>query len=191
MTSQTKIFFFISALLILSVPTFMRNSLWHSELAIWTDSSIKSPLKARPYNGIGMIHSQSGQRGLAIKAFTKAIEVQAHFYVAQNNLGAEMFRIGNYSEAIKQFKVALNYEYYYPDGHNNLGSAYALTGELDKAIEEFKTAYKQNPHFVDAMLNLSRAYILKGSKAEARGLLSKVLSLYPDHKDAKILIKQL
>lgn len=171
-------------LIFFSLSTHLRNSTWQAEMFMWLDSSVKSPLKARPYNGLGMVYSELNKRDLAIKSFRSAVKLSPDFFIAQNNLGAELFREGLYSEARISFDKALNMKYDYPEAHNNLGSVYAVTGELDKAIMEYEIAYSQNHFYIDAMLNLARAHILKSEKEKAALFLDKVLKLEPMDKEA-------
>lgn len=44
------------AVVVLSIATYQRNTVWHDEITLWEDVVKKSPNKARGYNNLGNLY---------------------------------------------------------------------------------------------------------------------------------------
>ena len=55
----SKMFIFIFLIIAsLAYATYVRNTIWKDEMAFWKDVEIKSPLKERGYNNLGITYSK-------------------------------------------------------------------------------------------------------------------------------------
>jgi tetratricopeptide (TPR) repeat protein len=72
--------------LTLGIFTISRNNIYRSEIALWEDTAIKSPNKARIYNNLGYAYYIAGRSGEAKNAYLRALELDPDFILAKNNL---------------------------------------------------------------------------------------------------------
>lgn len=68
--------------------TITRNHIYRSEIALWEDTSRKSPLKARVYNNLGYAYSLAGKREDARTAYITALRLNPDYEIASNNLSS-------------------------------------------------------------------------------------------------------
>ena len=110
-TGNTTVFRFVSITIIiiaLSVLTFLRNDLWDTKLALWTDTAQKSPMKARVHNALGLSYWIIGRLDEAVVEFKKSQDLdRAHLetYVNFYNLGIAFEGQGNFYQAAYCFDI--------------------------------------------------------------------------------------
>lgn len=105
--------------------------------------------------------------------------------------GVRAFELGRYDDAIGYFRAAVRKEPRAAVAHNMLGMAYryrasALDTEGDgqRAIEEFRTAVKLDSRYVPALVNLGVSLYEADQRDEAAQVLTRALTLDPNHPDA-------
>lgn len=76
----------IMLILILGLFTAKRNFVYWSETALWEDTAIKSPMKARVYNNLGYAYALDGRIKDAKDAYVKALTLKPDYKIARNNL---------------------------------------------------------------------------------------------------------
>jgi len=86
-----------AALLAGAALTIQRNQLYASEIALWENTVLHSPHKARVHNNLGYAYLLDGRRDEARAAFTTALRLDKDHFRAQYNLrrmDAEMQKAG-------------------------------------------------------------------------------------------------
>lgn len=63
----------------LVIASYQRNSIWKDPVTLWRDVIVKSPNKARGYNGLGLAHSERREWNEAIAAFQQALRLRPVF----------------------------------------------------------------------------------------------------------------
>ncbi|MBI4691015.1 MAG: tetratricopeptide repeat protein [Nitrospirae bacterium] len=177
--SQTRLLSLISrlsvplllatAVIILSIATYQRNTVWQTEVSLWEDTVSKSPKKAQANFALGNAYHSIGHEDKAIVSYRIAIKSNPYYIAAYKNLAISYISQGLFDEAIEQFQTAMrfmpkdNMDIYY-----NLGIAYHFKGAIDKAIDYYKIALSLSPNNPVLHDNLSIAYDRKGltNKAE-------------------------
>jgi Flp pilus assembly protein TadD len=66
--------------------TWARNNIYRSEVALWEDTVLKSPNKARCYNNLGYAYELEHRYEEAKKAYMRASALDPDFKLAKNNL---------------------------------------------------------------------------------------------------------
>jgi tetratricopeptide (TPR) repeat protein len=76
----------VTLVLMLSLGTFQRNTLYRDPFLLWTDAVNKAPQKARPHNNLGHIYAERGDWEEAIVHFRMAAQLDPEYWIAQENL---------------------------------------------------------------------------------------------------------
>ena len=131
------------------------------------------------YNNRGIDYGEKGEVDLAIKDFTKAIELKPDYAFAYNNRGAVYRTKGEHDLAIKDCNKAIQLKSDYAEPYSNRGSAYRNKGDYDRAIKDYDTAIKLKSDFAQAYYNRGLAYHEKGEFDLAIEDYSKAITLKP------------
>jgi protein O-mannosyl-transferase len=169
-----------SVVLVLAVAAYERNTVWGSELSLWSDIAKKSPNKVRPHNNLGIAYAINGMTDQEIEQYKIAIGIAPDYPEAHYNLGNAYFLKGMMDMAIEEFKTEIKVDPDHPLVHNDLGNAYVAKGMLDNAIAEYRAALQQNPGNRDAQYNLGFTLLKKGLANDAINELELALKLKPD-----------
>jgi superkiller protein 3 len=128
--------------------------------------------------------STQGHLDEAVGHYRKAIDEDAHFADAYNNLGAALARQGNFEEAIAQFGKALAAGLETAQVHDNLGIALTEKGAMAEATAQFERAVQLSPELPEAHYYLGMALVTSGQEAQGLEQWRQTLRLAPDHVQA-------
>ena len=131
------------------------------------------------YNNRGIDYGEKGEHDLAIKDFTKAIELKPDYAIAYNNRGAVYRDKGEHDQAIEDCSKAIQLKPDYAEPYSNRGAAYRNKGNYDRAIKDYDTAIKLKPSFFEAYYNRGLAYHEKRDFDPAIKDYSKAIELNP------------
>jgi len=173
----------IAIVVIYGWVTFERNFVWNDDSRLWADAVNKSPLKARPYNNLGVAYTEKGIIEKAVLEIKKALRLKPDFINAHVSLGNAYMKIGLTDMAIPRYKEALRLKPDYGEVYVNLGNAYIKKGMTEQAIDEYKKGISLKPEYVPAHVNLASAYGLKGLTEDAILEYKSALKLESDNPD--------
>ncbi len=101
----------------------------------------------------------------------------------QNNLGAELFRVGRYDEAKKYFEISTKLAPYWWVNWNNLGAIYEREKNYPKAAEYYQKSIDNGQYYL-AYENLAKLLVLHGKdQKKAEEFLQKALELFPEDQN--------
>ena len=85
---RSRAFAVVLALLAITLGalTLTRNQVYRSEIALWEDTVVYSPAKARVHNNLGYAYMLAGRKNEARDEFTRALALDTDDYKARNNL---------------------------------------------------------------------------------------------------------
>jgi len=102
----------LSAIIIIFiVATVLRVRVWGDDTRLWRDAVIKSPLKARPWNNLGMSYVKKGRISLAKETFEKAVALDSGYKQALGNLANCCVLLKDWECAVAGYSEALDVEY--------------------------------------------------------------------------------
>jgi protein O-mannosyl-transferase len=130
--------------ILLTVWSYQRNTVWHSDVSFWMDNAKKSPLKARPYQNLAFSYQVQRNFKDAVVNYRKSIQIKPH-PVAYFNLGLALKEESEPLEAVDAFMNGLKLGYSTPQVHANLAQTLAFIGEFDEAMMHFRQSIKMNP----------------------------------------------
>jgi tetratricopeptide (TPR) repeat protein len=114
-----------------------------------------------------------------VSLWSRAVEVTARNYRAENHLGAALADEGKLDAAVDHYSAALAIWPDFAEAHNNLGTARVDQGKPDVAIREFSSAVRIKPNDPTFHYNLAVALNEVGRKTEAIGEIDVALRLRP------------
>ena len=123
--------------------------------------------------------TEAGQIDAALKAWTKALELDPEDAKARNNFAALLLRLGKLDEAEAQLKSVLAVNPEFTSVRDNYGLVLFQRGKIDDAIAEWRKSLEINPRSTEAHGNLGNAYILKHKYKEAAAEWRAALELEP------------
>ena len=126
------------------------------------------------WNYLGIAYYKTGQLKDALEAYEKAIELDADYALAYNNIGniylavymKNQERIA-YDMAVRNFKKAIELDPELASAYNGLGGAYRKAGRIDDALSLWEKSLELNPDFAFPVYNLGAAYLERGDKHQA------------------------
>jgi tetratricopeptide (TPR) repeat protein len=116
--------------------------------------------------------------------FKHALEVTEGNFLAHNNMGSYLLRLGRLEEAERHFLEALVINPHYEEALNNIGIISYSEGKYYEAIDYYLKALKVSPDYPDAHNNLGVAMIAVGRKDEAISHFKKALIINPEYRGA-------
>ena len=103
----------------------------------------------------------------AMRAYRRALELDAGLAAAQTNLGNLHYRRGELGPARECYRAACALEPEQPQARFNLANLLEEDGDLDMAIAEYRRALAHDPEFADAHFNLALTLERVGSRVQA------------------------
>lgn len=100
------------------------------------------------FNDLGLFHSEQENWDLAVKAFTRSIELDGERKLYRNNLANAWVQAGRPDLALEQ----LSSVHEKPQAHYNLGYLLYNSRQFLPAVEQFELAFQADQRFSDAMM---------------------------------------
>jgi tetratricopeptide (TPR) repeat protein len=140
LSKMLKIVSVLTILIVFSILTVQRNSVWNSAVLLWEDAVKKSPHHVRSHLNLGRSYYYERMLEKAVTAYEKANNINAFYFVSHFNLGTIYYEWENLDKAAKEFSIALQLNKNLPEVYINLGNIYMDKKEHDTAIDMFKAA---------------------------------------------------
>lgn len=125
------------------VTAVKRNTVWKSNVVLWSETINKSHRKARVYHNLGNAYASAGDFDRAITYLNSAIKmdldgrVRPRAYLVR---GVIYINKGQYDKAIDDLNMAIKLSLNMTLAYYNRGLAYALSGNKTLAILNFQVA---------------------------------------------------
>lgn len=165
---------------ILAGVTYVRNRTWKDEISIWTDSTQKSPNKARPHNNLAKGYLDRQMFDRAEELYKRELEIDPNSVSGHNNLGSIYGVKGKYEEAIKEIQQALDKNPDHDAAYNNLGNVLMLQGKLVEAEEAYEKSIALNTKDAGVYRNLGDVLAKQGKFQDAVGVYQQAVNMVPD-----------
>jgi tetratricopeptide (TPR) repeat protein len=170
---------------VLAALTVRQTAVWKDTVTLWSHQ-IKlyphgSPLA---YNNRGLAYQGLGELELAVRDFSKAIELDPLAAGAYNNRGTALYGSGRYGPAIKDFTRAVELSPGYADAYNNRGAVYMGVGRPKDAIKDYSRALNLNPGDAMAYFNRGIAFNSMGDYEKAVKDYTGAVEIDPRYAEA-------
>ena len=117
----------------------------------------------------------------AVKAFSKAIELDPQLAVAYYNRGVAYGTLGNTQQAINDFSKAIELNPQHASAYYNRGVAYGKLGNYQQEIKDYTKAIVLNPKDASAYYNRGVTYGKMGNTQQEIKNYNKAIELNPQH----------
>jgi Flp pilus assembly protein TadD len=151
--------------------TWVRNGVWSSEVALWTDAVAKSPGKARPRNNLGAELYRLGRRAEALPLLQDAVRIDPTYAHGCESLGLALADAGRLAEAEALFRRAIALDPKLAEPWFDLGTLRFEAGRYAEAAPYFEKAIAIRPAYPDAYANLAACWNGLGRYADSVRLL--------------------
>ncbi|MFN2441573.1 MAG: tetratricopeptide repeat protein, partial [Thermoanaerobaculia bacterium] len=108
-----------------------------------------------------------GELEAAAECYTRVLEIDPEWVVAQNQLGYISMGKGDFAAAERFFGAYLATAPDQANPHDSLGELYMLTGRYEQARREFETAVSIRPDFCASIGHLTDLALLEGDVEKA------------------------
>ena len=170
--------------IILATLTFNRNNDYATKLSIWDVTICQCPENFRAYFNRASIYLGKDDHDLAIRDYSKAIQLNIRFADAYNARGIAYSSKGEYDRAIRDFDKCIKLNPTEPTSYCNRAIAYSSQAKYSQAIRDFSKVVQLNPADAQAHYNRGLAYSRKGQLDQALRDLSQAIKLNPKHTKA-------
>jgi tetratricopeptide (TPR) repeat protein len=136
------------------------------------------------YLNRGIAYGKKGEYELAIKDYTKVIELKRDYAEAYYNRGVAYVNKGEYELAIKDYTKAIELKPNNKEAYYNRGVCYGEKGEHELAIKDCTKAIELKPDYVEAYYNRGVSYGKKGEHKLAIKDYTKAIELKPNYAEA-------
>jgi hypothetical protein len=182
------------ALISLSWATCARNEVWRSAIALWEDTTTKSPRCYVAWVNLGAAEVRYGDRSKAVKAFRQAVEIRPRVLMGYYNLADSLVCMRQWPDCLEVVDAALSEAsvrhplevqmlYYKGISLAGLGRVEEGTQALERVLEAQPDHFYANKLLGACLLDLSQ-------KDKARFYLQRAVELNVNDPDLPALMAQ-
>lgn len=99
------------------------------------------------------------------------------------------YELGKFKEAVKEFTLAIRLNPKDTDTYIGRANSYLILNDYHKANKDYDFILNSNPNNLDALLGKANSLLIQNR--DAKEILTKILTLYPDNINATSLIARL
>ncbi|UCF31750.1 MAG: tetratricopeptide repeat protein [bacterium] len=180
-------------LLLFTYGTHSRARVWGSPERFWNDAVQKAPGSLRAYINLGILRDLAGREEEALKIYEQALrkgfeEKPGFWGDLYCNIGIALMDLGRYREAEqymeKSLTVSKNDFYLF-----NMARLQRHLKNPDRGLDALGILEKNNPTFPGLHLLKAKLLADMGRHTEARVELVEELRLYPNNREARLLLR--
>jgi tetratricopeptide (TPR) repeat protein len=164
--------------------TIIRNTVWKTNLSLWTDVVQKSPTKARPHINLGIAYFLSLKPLLAVEQFNMANKLQPENGQIYYNRAEAYLVLNRTEEAILDLNKSISLNNKFAKAYVTRAKVMLTLNQLDEVIGDCSKAIELKPSLESAWFNRSKAYLFKGEIQKAFIDLNEVVDLNPGFASA-------
>jgi Tfp pilus assembly protein PilF len=143
-----------------SFATIHRNSVWMTNITLWSDSVQKSPQKPRPHLNLAASYLKHLEYDLAIREFLAALALDSSVPQAHSGLGICYLKgKGDLKLAEASFQQALRLQPDLTDAKTGLGTVFFRQKKYAEAVQLFEQIYPQRQESIEVVAMMSDSYL--------------------------------
>ena len=171
-------------LTISAVASYQRNQVWSSALAFWTDTTQKSPKKARAQFQLAFAQWRRGDCKSAVANYEKVAALQTPDYRLLVDWALALDCFGKPDQAVAMLRQAAEIA---PSAqiHAHIGWVYGKRNRHDEALAALIEAEKMNPAFETTFVYRGNIFAALGDLSTAATWYRHALALNPGNEVAQ------
>lgn len=126
------------------------------------------------WNLIGNCHLKKGSQRKALLFYNKALELNANYVPALNNIGVMYTHQGQFQKALVAFERANNKSKFAKTPRYNLAKLYLMYGMADAALPHFQSLLNQAPQDVGLLNAVAASYFIIGDYPKALSFYQQI-----------------
>mmetsp|Transcript_19896 Transcript_19896/g.28602 ORF Transcript_19896/g.28602 Transcript_19896/m.28602 type:complete len:502 (-) Transcript_19896:249-1754(-) len=148
---------------------------------------------AELWNNLGLSCFYAAQYDMALNCFDRALSMASDDCMPDiwYNIGHIGVALGDLGMAYQAFKVTVSIDPSHGEAHNNIAVLEMRRQKTDLAKSCIGTAIEVGPHLFEPLYNSALFAFRSGEFQEAFNLVTKALSVYPNHSESKELKENL
>lgn len=140
------------------ILTFSRGQDYRSEIALWEETAMASPHKARVHYELGRAYLDSGLTDPAEKELVTTLQLNSKHIPALIKMGELYIQRKEYVKALESYHELIRQNIKVPVVHFNTGLALLEMGQPKEAVPYLEEAVTKQPGVAAWHLTLARAY---------------------------------
>jgi tetratricopeptide (TPR) repeat protein len=164
--------------------TIVRNTVWKTNLSLWSDVVQKSPNKARPHINLGIAYFKLLKPILAIEQFNMANKLAPKNNQIYYNRAESYLVLNRPEEAIQDLNQSISLNNKFAKSYVARAKAKILLNNLDAAVIDCSKAIALKPELESAWFERSKVYLFTGEIQKAESDLNVVINLNPNYAAA-------
>ncbi len=164
---------------------------WHTESHYTLSQALQRMGRDRESSEILEKAEKLWQRQADVTYFQKSVAFNPTDPYNHAALGTALRMAGRYDEAVDAYNTALMLDGQNLEFKNNLASLYFLQRDTLAAIRTYESIIQQDDSMLNAWLNLGVLQALSGNPQAAANAWQTVLTLDPDHEQARLYLNRL
>jgi tetratricopeptide (TPR) repeat protein len=180
-----------AALVICTALTYQRSQVWSSALALWTDTSAKSPRKMRPMFHLAFAQFQEGDCGRAATTYEAASHLDAPDYRLLVDWANALSCAGQKDRAVDEYKAAIQLNPGMAEAYVGASAIYGEQRKLDEAMRALDVAQAIDPGIAQIYVNRGGVLELQGERPRAAEQYRKALNIDPANRTARDALQRL
>ncbi len=169
---------------VLSVLSIRQVAVWKSSEVLWTYAISSSPDHPTPYNSLGAVYAEKGDRDRAKAMYEEAIRRDPEYHKAYANLAGVIAVQGDTARAAELYRHARALRPDYVEAYTGLGALYMKTGRTADALREFLAGLDADPSSGKSAFNAGLAYYQMGNRDSALAMFERTIQLQPEYVPA-------
>lgn len=174
----------VATVLILSVLTVRRNTVWRDGISLWSDVLEKSPGQIRAYTHLATNYLNQRDFDRALDIYTAAIAVDPERAESYNNRGNVYAALKRYDLALADYRRALALDPTLEKTYNNVGTIYNKRKQFVQALDHYNRAIELNPSNAGAYFNRANVYLQRNELDKAFADYTRSIENNPFQKKA-------
>jgi protein O-mannosyl-transferase len=174
-----------------SILTYQRSDVWSTPLALWQDSTAKSPGKMRPRFHLAFTEYQMGDCAKAAQDFEAASHLDSPDYRLLVDWANSLDCAGREEDAATEFNAAARLNPQMAEAWVGLSSVYGKQNKLDEALKVLAQAEAIDGGIAQIYVNRGGVYQLLGNNPAAIEEYQRALAIDPSNRSAREALRRL
>jgi Tfp pilus assembly protein PilF len=170
-------------LLVLSVSSMLRLSVWKNDLALWSDAVVKEPCSYKAWECYGDVLRFSGQIAASRSAYECSLKLDPDRADILASLGDLYTEEGELDKGLTLLLKLIELKPTYVTGWASLGNNYLKRGKYVEAEKAYKRAQSLQPESWQVLMLMGNLARIQGHHEQARDYYGQVESRVENNAD--------